>query len=277
MSKPGGKRQGQGKIKDFFTKKAKSKNRSSTGDEENVHIDEAIQSDRHANVDSVADSASQQELEYPVVTTANPVASTCSSSSSSSSSSSKEVMVVASRLFVRDRDDVMSTTAPANHGLNENSPTQPRLQKFPATLSGSVTRSFNSSWYKGRKWLEYSVNKDAAYCFPCRVFGVNPSSTTFTEEGFRDWKHALDGWNVLDTVVKTPQNKKKLKGFAKHVSSAWHVNNLAAWREKERRETAGMTLESVVCKLDNDNRKWVEVIFHVIRYLAADGLPLRGN
>ena len=29
--------------------------------------------------------------------------------------------------------------------------------------------------------------------------------------------------------------------------------------------------------MGSDNRKWVEVIFHVIRYLAADGLPVRGD
>lgn len=136
--------------------------------------------------------------------------------------------------------------------------------------------TFLGSWYKGCSWLEYSVEKDAAYCFPCRVFGVNPISNTFTEVGYRDWKHALDGWTLLDTIDKNPGDKKKLKGFAKHVVSKQHLDNMSAWSEKEKREAAGMSLQSIVCRLDSDNKKWVEVIFHVIRYLAADGYHSEG-
>ena len=25
-------------------------------------------------------------------------------------------------------------------------------------------------WYKSQPWLEYSVERDAAFCYPCRVF-----------------------------------------------------------------------------------------------------------
>eukprot|EP00795_Rhopilema_esculentum_P005876 gene5876-11203_t len=38
-----------------------------------------------------------------------------------------------------------------------------------------------------------------------------------------------------------------------------------------------MTLGNILSKSDADNRKWLEVIFHIIRYLAADGLLLRGD
>ena len=226
--------------------------------------------------DCDSDSLPVPEQAHPVhiatVITANPVASS-TIVSESPTPLLNEVEVVASKSFA---GDVLLSIGPAPD-LNEKSPSQPRLKKFPATKYGSASRSFSSTWYKGRPWLEYSVEKDAAYCFPCRVFGVNPSSTTFTEEGYKDWKHALDGRNDLDGAAKNQSNKNKLKGFAKHASGKWHVNNLTSWREKERRESTGMTLESVVCKLDNENRKWVEVIFHVIRYLAAEGLPLRGK
>ncbi len=43
------------------------------------------------------------------------------------------------------------------------------------------------------------------------------------------------------------------------------------------RNAAGMTLESIVCKLYTDSRKWVKEIFHVISYLAAKGLSLSGE
>ena len=51
------------------------------------------------------------------------------------------------------------------------SPVQPRM-KFPSTTVGNKKRSFNSDWYKNYKWLEYSVQKDAAFCYPCRFFAT---------------------------------------------------------------------------------------------------------
>ena len=47
--------------------------------------------------------------------------------------------------------------------------------------------------YKRKPWLEYSVATDSAYCFLCRVFGVNAITPKFYVEGYNDWKHALDG------------------------------------------------------------------------------------
>lgn len=40
------------------------------------------------------------------------------------------------------------------------------------------------------QWLEYSIQKDAIFCYPCRVFGTttNKSEDTFVSTGFRNWK-----------------------------------------------------------------------------------------
>ena len=177
-----------------------------------------------------------------------------------------------------DRENAPSAPMSSASDLNTCTPSQPLLKKYPApSVAGSVARSFNSNWYKGRPWLEYSTERDAAFCFPCRVFGVNQSSTTFTEEGFNDWKHALDGWNLIGTLHKCPKNRRKLKGFAKHAASTCHANSFSAWQDKEARDAASFTLGSIAHKSDNENRKWLEVIFHIIRYLAAEGLPVRGD
>lgn len=45
-------------------------------------------------------------------------------------------------------------------------PCQP-VAGFPKNPQG---RSFQSQWYAGNNWLEYSVEKDAMYCFSCRLF-----------------------------------------------------------------------------------------------------------
>ena len=50
------------------------------------------------------------------------------------------------------------------------SPVQPHV-KFPSTAYGTKKRSFSSDWYRKYSWLEYSVEKDAVFCYACRIFG----------------------------------------------------------------------------------------------------------
>lgn len=195
--------------------------------------------------------------------------STSTSSTVSASTSTTELLVTSSKTF----SDNISVPS---HGLNDVSPTQVFLKKFPPKKYGEKYRSFSSAWYKGRPWLEYSVATDSAYCFPCRVYGVNAISPKFCDEGYDNWKNALDGWKELENVEKDPSKKKLLKGFAKHVSSGDHKKNMEAWRSKEQREKSGKTIEATVQKINNDHKTWLEVVYNVIRSIAADGLPLRG-
>ena len=83
-------------------------------------------------------------------------------------------------------------------------PVRPTNTRFPTTMLTSKARSFNPLWYKSYDWLEYSVEMDACFCYPCRMFraqgsqfGSQPEST-FTLTGFRDWKHATGKNGVLN-------------------------------------------------------------------------------
>ncbi|XP_011409378.1 PREDICTED: putative protein TPRXL, partial [Amphimedon queenslandica] len=42
---------------------------------------------------------------------------------------------------------------------------------YPSHTSGNVKRSFQPSWYSLYPWMEYSVERDCVFCFPCRFFG----------------------------------------------------------------------------------------------------------
>ena len=48
---------------------------------------------------------------------------------------------------------------------------------FPKTQFGPDWRSFLDAWYDKFDWLEYSVEKDAAYCFHCFLFKSSSNST----------------------------------------------------------------------------------------------------
>ena len=117
----------------------------------------------------------------------------------------------------------------------------------------------------------WSILKDAAFCFPCRIFGVNSTenTNTYTVVGFTDWKHALD---------KVGENEKKKKRvFELHIGSEHHQKCVASWHDKVRRDEGSQTFTHIVSRLQNDHQKWLEMIFRVTKFLAGNGLPFRGD
>jgi len=77
----------------------------------------------------------------------------------------------------------------SNNYCSKDKPLQPVIN-YPATKN----RRFQSDWFKEFTWLEYSICKDSAYCFPCRNFGLERgyADKCFVRNGFNDWKHAKD-------------------------------------------------------------------------------------
>ena len=71
-------------------------------------------------------------------------------------------------------------------------PCQPVLNDFPLSYFSEKPRRFRSEWYVGRKWLEYSIDKDAAFCFYCYLFrwqdvGKEGGGETFVTKGVKLW------------------------------------------------------------------------------------------
>lgn len=70
-------------------------------------------------------------------------------------------------------------------------PVQPQIS-FPADHK---KRKFSANYYAIHSWIEYSVKKDAVYCFPCRHFsgfslfkGEKENCRAFIDKGFNKWK-----------------------------------------------------------------------------------------
>lgn len=79
----------------------------------------------------------------------------------------------------------------------------------------SKCRKFKENWYEEFSWLEYSPVKDAAFCFPCRMFcqhKVGRGEESFTKEGVSNWKKALEK-------------------FRKHENSEMHLKSMRFWTE----------------------------------------------
>ena len=49
-------------------------------------------------------------------------------------------------------------------------PCQP-IHDYPVSYFSGKPHWFRSDWYVNRKWLEYSIDNDAAFCFYCYIFG----------------------------------------------------------------------------------------------------------
>ena len=68
---------------------------------------------------------------------------------------------------------------------------QPMI-KFPKSTKRNLT--FQPDWYKQFPWVEYSLSKDAVYCFVCRKFGLERaySDKCFVINGYSKWIKAKD-------------------------------------------------------------------------------------
>ena len=71
-------------------------------------------------------------------------------------------------------------------------PCQPVLHDYPVSYFSEKPRRFKFEWYMGRKWLEYGIDKDAAFCFYCYLFGwqdvgKHGGGETFVMKGFKLW------------------------------------------------------------------------------------------
>lgn len=148
--------------------------------------------------------------------------------------------------------------------LNMDSPSQPILTNYPKRPFGQTLRCFSASWYHSRPWLEYSVIRDASFCFACRKFNISHSDREdiFTKRGFTNWKKALE----------------KDAGFQKHASSLPHIRSMSAWQEQQRRAESGESIAHLLGQTQIEkNRYYVKSIGEAVQFLAVNELSLRGH
>ena len=129
--------------------------------------------------------------------------------------------------------------------------------------------SFNPSWFSQCNWLEYSVQKDAAFCFPCRWFGASSigcsrPETTFTITGFRDWKHATGSKGAL---------------FC-HNNSISHKSCVVAWDQSKSTSVTGTVSEQLGNKrseMIKNNRHYITAVSDVLLTCCEMEIALRGH
>lgn len=122
-------------------------------------------------------------------------------------------------------------------------------------------RSFQLQWLEKFEWIEYSEEKDAVYCYPCRHFGKENVSEVFCKYGYSNWKKALSK-----------------DGFAKHESSGAHIHAMLAWKQHELSSTTGESVLNMLSKTVLEKRRhYFKSIVNVVLFLAKNELPFRGD
>lgn len=144
-------------------------------------------------------------------------------------------------------------------------PCQPKTHNFPQTNIGGRLRQFCVSWFEKWDWLEYSIEKDAAFCFVCYLFKheieANPGGDAFVNGGFKSWN--------------------KSERFTKHVGGVKSVHNLPYEKYVNLRDGKK---KSIIVSFDNVNdvneKDYVvrlKASLACVRYLLRQGLAFRGH
>ncbi|KAH7681932.1 Ribonuclease H-like protein [Dioscorea alata] len=144
-------------------------------------------------------------------------------------------------------------------------PCQPIDHNFPQKDYGKQKRSFQDTWFKQHPWLEYSITKDAAFCFWCYLFkpsrGSRMGEDAFTKMGFNNWEKALEKFVEHIGVVNSMHNDARVK-FQGFQSQRQSVSHLLAAHSHEMEVAYHIRLTAVL---------------DVTRFLLKQGLPFCGN
>lgn len=109
-------------------------------------------------------------------------------------------------------------------------PIQPRLDCYPQKEAANGKRNFCVRWYDEFNWLEYSIEKDAAFCFYCRAFPQRGASTkgnsdpSFVSVGFSTWKKAVEKFRL-------------------HEKSQNHLSSIMCWNSYKKSKSVAELLD----------------------------------
>jgi hypothetical protein len=138
--------------------------------------------------------------------------------------------------------------------------------KFPKTKFGADWRSFLDVWYKKYDWLEYSVEKDAAFCFHCFLFKPSSISSHYghdalTKKGFQNWKKGPE--NFKSHVGGPNSNHNKARGCCED------------FRNKKQSVEYAITCYDEKSHIEYEIR--LRAVVGVVRFLLEQGLAFRGH
>ncbi|CAF3019819.1 unnamed protein product [Rotaria sp. Silwood2] len=151
--------------------------------------------------------------------------------------------------------------------LNLSYPQNPELKRKNKQCS------FTSNWYNDFPYLEYSIKKDATFCFCCRLFGVGPvgekSQATWSSTGVSSWSKMTGREGKL---VRHFKSISHINAESRLLNFSQKKTNIDLMLDAGRR-AADQKREEVL-KL---NEKVVLTLLDIARFLSRQSLGFQGN
>ncbi|KAL4104832.1 hypothetical protein QTP88_020108 [Uroleucon formosanum] len=147
----------------------------------------------------------------------------------------------------------------ADLGDRESGPRRPQLAAYKKIKFGEKFRSFRSQWYTECEWLEYSVQRNAAFCFVCRVFGPENSEDAWTRTGFSNWQKFIVKLKSHLATINHKTNESRMMAFKCSQKAGSVVTQLSSFHKEE------------VAK----NCMYMSSLIEIILYIAKQGIALR--
>nr|XP_047129422.1 zinc finger MYM-type protein 1-like [Hydra vulgaris] len=145
--------------------------------------------------------------------------------------------------------------------IQVNLDTYPRDNRRRHFSNAYYNRKLSNGEVISRRWLLYSVSKDAVFCFCCKLFDFN-MNLKVNGNGFNKWKN-------LTEALKIHENSKS------------HRIAYQLWIETEIRMKAGETIDKQEQKLiKKDSLRWrsvLERLMNITLYLATNNMAFRGS
>uniref|UniRef100_A0A8C3IGQ8 TTF-type domain-containing protein n=1 Tax=Chrysemys picta bellii TaxID=8478 RepID=A0A8C3IGQ8_CHRPI len=112
-----------------------------------------------------------------------------------------------------------------------------------------------------RPWVIYSVSADKIFCYDCKIFCNNVTSS-LASNGFNDWSN-------IHTIL------------AEHENSKGHLQAVLSCCDLQQRLSAGKTIDAIQQKLiDQEAKRWHQVferLVAVVQLLAERNLSFHGS
>lgn len=137
---------------------------------------------------------------------------------------------------------------------------------FKNTKDGKIWRSFQRAWLDKFDWLEYSVDKEAAFCFHCFLFkkpsqAIRFGNDVFMKDGYTRWKTGL-------------------ASFEKHVGGQSSYHNIARGDcDDFNNQQASVATKFPVYSKESEISYKIRLTASLdcARYLIAQGEAFRGH
>ena len=164
--------------------------------------------------------------------------------------------------------------------LAQIGPQQPKLFNYPQNediASSSKQNRFTAVWFSQYPFLEYSIEKDVAFCYVCQMFptGIDRqgSAQNWSSTGVRKWdkmkSRGPGNPGKFSEHFSSKAHNAAFRDYANFMSNNSHVDSLL--------DTEVRAKTVLLQKDKENNRAIIELIIDICRTMARQGMSFQGT